>query len=77
MIKFALNTEGVFQFEPRVTPWGKSSEIDCNPEGVGQPTLVFAGREGFAGQPLSGLQSISTLYPGCYPGLELENTFGV
>src|ERR1700730_11831286 len=43
---FVLNTEGVFQLQPRVTPWVSVGEIRCNPEGVGQPNPSSSAKTG-------------------------------
>jgi hypothetical protein len=73
----ASNTEGVFQFEPRVTPWVRV-QIDRNPEGVGQRNPRLPAKIAFGLANTFSVPFASARFtPGFYPGRELENTFGV
>lgn len=64
----AYYAEGFGQFQPRVTPWDKESpKEERNTESVGKVRRIPSGLGG----------RHSSLYPGCYPGLEFANAFGV
>lgn len=60
--------EGVGEFQPRVTPWDKESfRTERNTESVCDMERTPAGLR----------DPHSSSDPGCYPGLELANAFGV
>jgi hypothetical protein len=66
------NAEGVCQFQPRVTPWDKQFDL------LNRTPKVLARQEFVLANPFRVETDLKNAAdPGCYPGLELANAFGV